>query len=47
MSLIVDIPKIRYRSRNDGNTARRFFFNLILSSEITGIHLIFLSAFYI
>ncbi|CAH1114773.1 unnamed protein product [Psylliodes chrysocephalus] len=38
MGLIVDKPKPGYGSSNDGNTARRFFFNPQLSSEITGIN---------
>lgn len=40
MGLIVDVPKPGYGSSNDGNTARRFFFNPKLSSEITGINFI-------
>ncbi|XP_050308009.1 uncharacterized protein LOC126744581 isoform X1 [Anthonomus grandis grandis] len=37
MGLIVDKPKPGYGSTNDGNTARRFFQNPVLSSQITGI----------
>ena len=39
MGLLVDIPKPGFGSTNDGNTARRFFGNPELSSEITGIDL--------
>lgn len=38
MGLIVDIPKPGFGTTNDGNTARRFFANPKLSSEITGIN---------
>lgn len=38
MGLIVDKPKPGYGSTNDGNTARRFFNNPEMSSEITGIN---------
>lgn len=37
MGLIVDKPKPGYGSTNDGNTARRFFYNPDLSSQITGV----------
>lgn len=37
MGLIVDTPKQGYGSSNDGNTARRFFSNPVLTSQITGI----------
>lgn len=37
MGLLVDIPKPGYGTTNDGNTARRFFSNPELSSEITGV----------
>ncbi|KAK9731650.1 hypothetical protein QE152_g13470 [Popillia japonica] len=37
MILIVDIPKSGSGTTNDGNTARRFFANPSLSSEITGL----------
>ncbi|XP_030763922.1 uncharacterized protein LOC115888358 isoform X1 [Sitophilus oryzae] len=37
MGLIVDKPKPGYGSSNDGNTARCFFYNPELSSEILGI----------
>nr|XP_022906888.1 uncharacterized protein LOC111418582 [Onthophagus taurus] len=35
--LLVDVPKQNYGTSNDGNTARRFFANPKLSSEITGM----------
>jgi len=38
MGLWVDKPKPGYGSTNDGNTARRFFSNPDLSSEITGVN---------
>ena len=38
MGLLVDKPKPGYGSTNDGNTARRFFYNPNLSSEITGVN---------
>lgn len=37
IGLIIDKPKPGYGSSNDGNTARRFFYNPDLSSEITGV----------
>ena len=37
MGLIVDKPKPGFGSTNDGNTARRFFANPKVTSEITGI----------
>ena len=37
MGLLVDKPKPGFGSTNDGNTARTFFKNSTLSSEITGI----------
>lgn len=37
MGLLIDIPKPGYGTSNDGNTARRFFADPKLSSEITGI----------
>ncbi|KAK5640044.1 hypothetical protein RI129_010855 [Pyrocoelia pectoralis] len=37
MGLLVDMPKQGFGNTNDGNTARRFFENTALSSEITGI----------
>lgn len=37
LGLIVDKPKPGYGSTNDGNTARRFFSNVNLSSSITGV----------
>ena len=36
LSLPVDSPKQGYGNNNDGNTARRFFENSQVSSEITG-----------
>ena len=37
LGLLVDKPKPGFGSTNDGNTARRFFENTELSSEVTGI----------
>lgn len=37
MGLILDVPKQGSGNTNDGNTARRFFENPILSSKITGV----------
>ncbi|KAK4883251.1 hypothetical protein RN001_006570 [Aquatica leii] len=37
LGLIIDKPKPGYGSSNNGNTARRFFENAAVSSEITGI----------
>lgn len=37
MGLIVDVPKQGSGTTNDGNTARRFFENPIITSKITGI----------
>lgn len=37
MGLIVDKVKNGYGTTNDGNTARRFFSNIELASEITGV----------
>lgn len=37
MGLLVDIPKPGYGTTNDGNTARRFFQQPTLASEITGV----------
>ncbi|KAJ4425626.1 hypothetical protein ANN_27822 [Periplaneta americana] len=37
LALDVDSPKQGYGSSNDGNTARRFFENSAVSSEITGV----------
>lgn len=45
MSLLVDIPKQGYGNTNDGNTARRFFQNPELSSDITGINLFLIKRF--
>lgn len=38
--LIVDMPKPGFGNTNDGNTARRFFKNVELSSEITKIDIV-------
>lgn len=38
MGILVDMPKQGFGSSNDGNTARRFFANAKLSSQITGIN---------
>lgn len=37
MGLLVDRPKPGFGSTNDGNTARRFFENITVASEITGV----------
>lgn len=37
LGLVVDKPRQSYGNSNDGNTARRFFENSEISSEITGI----------
>lgn len=37
MGLLVDMPKCGFGTTNDGNTARRFFENPELSSNITGV----------
>lgn len=37
MGLLVDIPKPGFGTTNDGNTARRFFSNPHLASQITGV----------
>lgn len=39
MGLLVDVVKQGFGCTNDGNTARKFFANARLSSEITGINL--------
>ncbi|CAH1110473.1 unnamed protein product [Psylliodes chrysocephalus] len=36
-SLVIDIPKSNFGNTNDGNTSKRFFENLTLAAEITGI----------
>lgn len=46
LGLIIDKPKQGYGSSNDGNTARRFFINFKISSEITGINVILIEKFY-
>lgn len=35
--LLIDMPKVSYGNTNDGNTSRRFFENVSLAAEITGI----------
>lgn len=35
--LLIDIPKVGFGNTNDGNTARKFFADPILSSKLTGI----------
>ena len=47
MGLIVDKPKPGFGSTNDGNTARTFFKNFMLSSEITGIEKSLIKKFYL
>lgn len=37
MGLLVDVVKQRFRTTNDGNTARKCFDNFELSSQITGL----------
>lgn len=37
MDLLIDMPKPGFGTTNDGNTARRFFRNPELASEITGV----------
>lgn len=37
LHLNVDQPKVGFGSSNDGNTARRFFENKIISAEIVGV----------
>lgn len=37
MGLIVDMPKANFGNTNDGNTGRRFFSDVQLSSEITRV----------
>lgn len=46
LGLIVDKPKPNYGSSNDGNTARRFFQNYEISSDITGINKNLIKRFY-
>lgn len=47
MGLIVDKPKPGYGNSNDGNTARRFFSDPELSSEITGLDVDLIKKFHI
>ncbi|CAH0689249.1 unnamed protein product [Chilo suppressalis] len=37
LGLIVDVPKANFGNTNDGNTSRRFFNNIEISANITGI----------
>lgn len=37
LGLIIDVPKAGFGNNNDGNTSRRFFNNVELAAEITGI----------
>lgn len=37
LGLLVDQPKQEYGNTNDGNTARRFFENSMISASITGV----------
>ena len=47
MGLLVDKPKPGYGSTNDGNTAKRFFYNPEISSEITGVDVTLIKHFSI
>lgn len=47
LGLLVDVPKPGFGSSNDGNTARRFFKNNKVSSEITGINEDLIIRFYV
>jgi hypothetical protein len=47
LGLIVDKPKPGYGTSNDGNTARRFFSNSEISSQITGIDKNLIDKFYL
>lgn len=47
LGLLVDKPKPGYGSTNDGNTARRFFYNAETSAEITGCSLQIIKRFHI
>lgn len=46
LGLLIDVPKPGFGSSNDGNTARRFFKNHKISSEITGINEDLIIKFY-
>lgn len=39
MGLLVDIPKPGFGSTNNGNTAKRFFADPTLASNITGVNI--------
>lgn len=39
MGLLVDIPKVHFGNTNDGNTSRRFFNEIEVAAEITGINI--------
>jgi len=45
MGLLVDKVKTGYGTSNDGNTARRFFNNIELSSKITGVDIDLIKSF--
>jgi len=47
LGLIVDRPKPGFGSTNDGNTARRFFENAIISASITGVDENLINRFYV
>ncbi|XP_054723231.1 uncharacterized protein LOC129233194 [Uloborus diversus] len=47
MGLLVDMPKQISGTTNDGNTARRFFANPTLSSDITGLDIELIQRFSI
>lgn len=47
MGLIVDKTKPGYGNSNDGNTARRFFANVVLSGEITGLNVRLIKIFHV
>jgi hypothetical protein len=47
LGLLVDMPKQGFGSSNDGNTARRFFKNYKISSEITGVSEVLIYHFYV
>lgn len=47
LGLLIDVPKPGFGSSNDGNTARRFFKNHEISSEITGINEDLIIRFYV
>lgn len=47
LGLIIDKPRQGSGNSNDGNTARRFFFNSSLSAEITGVDETLIKRFHI